>query len=180
MRGRQKSMFVVMNVPLASTLLNISLPMPEAISQFDLENSWWRPCMWSTVKVLLLALRPIDLLPFHFTSIGPANPEIRLFENVILKTPRSTSCQWSKLMATPENVVFHRYTIQVWHIGHIPQWYVWRDMITITAFLCSVVVWNMLVLSTSLRITYRYIDKIEPHWTIIFRWIRVNISQQIH
>ena len=46
-----------------------------AIWKFDHENPWYGPCVWSKVKVTLLAQQPIDLLLLHLTSVGPAIPE---------------------------------------------------------------------------------------------------------
>ena len=52
--------------------------------------------MWSKGKIIQLAQYPINLLPFHFTSIRPTIPEIQLFWNLTLKHPKSRS--WVRSM----------------------------------------------------------------------------------
>ena len=78
-----KCSVMVMNDWITSLLFNVNWPshfQDMAISKFVLENLWLRPCMWSKVKVRLLALQPIHLLAFHFTPISSAIPEIQLFK----------------------------------------------------------------------------------------------------
>ena len=55
---------------------------------------------WSKVKIIQSALCPINLLPFHFTSIRPTIPEIQLSQNLTLKHPRSRSWIKSKVKVT--------------------------------------------------------------------------------
>ena len=50
--------------------------------------------------VIQWAQYSLTLLPFHFTSIRPAIPEIQLFRNVTLKHPRSRSWVRSKVKVT--------------------------------------------------------------------------------
>ena len=59
-----------------SLLFNVNRPShfwDVAISKFDHEKSWSRPCMWLKVKVTLLAQQPIDLLflPYQTALLFP-------------------------------------------------------------------------------------------------------------
>ena len=72
----------------------------KAISNSDLETPWSRSWVWSKGKVIQSARYPINLLPFHFTSIRPTIPEIKLFRNLTLTHPRSRSWVRSKVKVT--------------------------------------------------------------------------------
>ena len=63
----------------------------KAVSNSDLETPRSRSWMWSEGKVIQLSQYPINSLPFHFTTIRPAIPEIQLFRNLTLKHPKSRS-----------------------------------------------------------------------------------------
>ena len=66
----------------------------KAISNSDLETPRSRSWVWSKSKVIQLAEYPINLLPFHFTSIRSTIPAEEVFWNFTLKHSRSRS--WVK------------------------------------------------------------------------------------
>ena len=68
----------------------------KAFSNPDLETPRSRSWVWSRGKVIKLAQYPINSLPFHFPSIGPAILNIQLFRKLTLKNPRSRSWVRSK------------------------------------------------------------------------------------
>ena len=67
--------------------MSISPPIPEiCLFQIWLWKSMVKVmCIWWKVKVTLLAQQLIDLLPFHFTSISIAIPQMQLFKKITLK-----------------------------------------------------------------------------------------------
>ena len=94
---------MVMNGWLASFsfLVNrLSHSSDKAISDSDLETPRSRSWVWSKGKGIQWSQCPINLLPFHFTSIRPAIPDIQLFGNLNLKHPRSRSWLRSKTKVT--------------------------------------------------------------------------------
>ena len=58
------------------------------------------PCMWSKGKVIQSAQNHINSLTFHFKSIRPIILEIKLFQNLTLKHPRSRTWVRSKVKVT--------------------------------------------------------------------------------
>ena len=80
-----------------------------AISKFDYENPWSMFCVWSKVKVILLAQQAIDLLP----TIGPAIPEIQLFKNLTLKIQGQDHGQgqthWSHLKPGIQSIHYYYF-----------------------------------------------------------------------
>ena len=58
-----------------------------AFSKSDLENPRSRSCVRWTLKVTTWVQHSIDSHPFNSISIGHPIPEIRLFQNLTLKTP---------------------------------------------------------------------------------------------
>ena len=76
------------------------------ISKFRLQRSalgaldFHMPWVWSKGKVIQSAQNHINSLPFHFKSIRPIIPEIKLFRNLTLKHPRSRSWVRSKVKVT--------------------------------------------------------------------------------
>ena len=94
---------MVMNGWLRSFSFHVNWPLhswDKALSDSDLETPRSRSWVWSTVKFIQSAQYLINSLPFHFTSIRPNIPEIKLFRNLILKHPRSRSWVRSKVKAT--------------------------------------------------------------------------------
>ena len=94
---------MVMNVWLTSFAFHVNWPphsSDKAISNSDLETARSRSLMCSKGKIIRSAQCPINSLPFHFTSIRTAIPEIQLFRNLILKHPRSRSWVRSKVKVT--------------------------------------------------------------------------------
>ena len=97
---------MVINGWLTSFSFHVNRPShswDKAISNFDLETPWSRSWVWSKGKVIQLAQYLINLLPFYFTSITPAIPEIQLFRNLTLKHPRSRLWARSKVKVTYYN-----------------------------------------------------------------------------
>ena len=72
----------------------------KAISASDLDTPKVKVMSVVKGKVIQSAQYPINLLPFHFTSITPTVPEIQLFLNLTLKHPRSRSRVRSKIKVT--------------------------------------------------------------------------------
>ena len=108
--GQQKVTVMVMNDRLPPLLFNVnrsSQSWDMAISQFENENRWSRPCVWSKVRFPLLAQQPIDLFPFRFTSIGSAIPEIQLFKKLTLNT-QGQSNERGKTIGYTWGLVFNR------------------------------------------------------------------------
>ena len=86
--------------------MSIGRPIPEtwdkAISDSDLQISTprSRSWAWSNGKVIQSAQYHINSPRFHFTSIRPTIPEIKLFQNLTLKQLRSRSWVRSKVKVT--------------------------------------------------------------------------------
>ena len=94
---------MVMNGWLTSISFHVNQPphsWDTAISDSDLETPRSRSWVWSRGNVIQLAQYHINSLPFHFTSIRPTIPEIKLFRNLTLKYPRSRSWVRSKVKVT--------------------------------------------------------------------------------
>ena len=96
---------MVMNGWHTSFLFHVNQPShswDKAISDSDLEISTprSRSWVWSKGKVIQSAQYHINSLPFHFTSIRPTMPEIKLFRNLTMKHPRSRSWVRSKVKVT--------------------------------------------------------------------------------
>ena len=72
----------------------------KAIADPDLETPRTKSWVWSNGKIILSVQYPINLLPFHFTSIRPTIPKIQLFRNLTLKQPRSSEWVRSKVNVT--------------------------------------------------------------------------------
>ena len=66
----------------------------KAIADPDLETPRTKSWVSSNGKIILSVQYPINLLPFHFTSIRPTIPKIQLFRNLTLKQPRSS--EWGQ------------------------------------------------------------------------------------
>ena len=96
---------MVMNGWFTSFLFHVNRPShswEKAISDSDLEMSTPRSRSWvlSKGKVTQSAQYHIYSPRFHFKSIRPTIPEIKLFRNLTLKHPRSRSWVRSKVKVT--------------------------------------------------------------------------------
>ena len=93
---------MVMNGQLTSFSFHVIRPFhfwDKAISDSDLETSRSRSLVWPKGKVIQSSQYPINLHPFHFTSIRLTISEIQLFSNLILRHPRSRSSVRSNVKA---------------------------------------------------------------------------------
>ena len=66
---------------------HVNRPPNKSISDSDLETPRSRSLVWPKGKVIQSAQYHISSFPFHFTSIRPAIPKIKLFRNLTLKHP---------------------------------------------------------------------------------------------
>ena len=82
---------MVMNGWLTSFLFHGNWPphsWDKAISDSDLETPRSRSWVWSKGKFIQSAQNHINSLPFHFKSIRPTIPEIKLFSKFYLETSK--------------------------------------------------------------------------------------------
>ena len=89
---------MVMNGWLTSFSFHVNRP-PHSwdIAILDSDLKLQGQCVWSRGNVVQSAQYHITSLPFHFTSIRPTIPEIRLFQNLTLTHQRSRSWVRSKV-----------------------------------------------------------------------------------
>ena len=107
MNGRLTSFSFIVNRPPHS--------WDKATSDSGLESPRSRSWVWPKGNVIKSALYHINSLSFHFTSIRPTLPEIKLFRNLTLKHPGSRSWVRSKVKVTyctqhPTNVLPFHFT----------------------------------------------------------------------
>ena len=88
--------FEVQNVFFIHSFISKFRLQRSALSALDFHTPWVR----SKGKVIQSAQNHINSLPFHFKSIRPIIPEIKLFRNLTLKHPRLRSWVRSKVKVT--------------------------------------------------------------------------------